>query len=192
MSDKPEADTAAPEYRKKIVMALCEPYLVPEEGETKWLMEIMGEVREASPENSQFGEYFRLKGNFVARDLVHGRRYMATSCILPSLAEDIVMSHLDSVGFPKAASQVFFGMEVGMAGTKKKNPTDRGYTWTFRPKQAVAANAVQLIANDTWGATPQVAHDPETGEITESAPEAAAQDLPEASAKVKDKSTKAA
>jgi hypothetical protein len=129
--------------------------MIPEKGApTAWLLEIFGQVEGFETGQTQFGPFVRLKGEFIADNLLTGEQSEGPTAILPALAEMVVRNQLRAVGFgteggPKA---VMFAMRVGIDWNKPdeqiidgKTVALKKYTFAIAPIGAQAKTPLRLI-----------------------------------------------
>jgi hypothetical protein len=129
--------------------------MIPEKGApTTWLLEIFGQVEGFETGQTQFGPFIRLKGEFIADNLLTGEQTDGPTAILPALAEMVVRNQLRAVGFgtPNGPKAVTFAMRVGIDWNKPDEQIIDGkavmlkkYTWAIAPIGAQAKTPLRLI-----------------------------------------------
>lgn len=104
------------------------------------IAQIIGVVRDKELIKGQYGDSYKLKGEFKAINLVTKEQFYSANCFLPGLANDLVINQLQDVG----DNSVQFAFIIGIKYAKNKV----GYEYTVQPLiKPSENNALTLIEN---------------------------------------------
>lgn len=102
------------------------------------LIQVIGNVRDKEEIKTQYGESWKLKGEFKAINLTTKEDFFSAACFLPSLAEQLIVNQLELV----EGGAVQFAFVIGIRSAKNAV----GYEYTVKPLIAPAENnALTLI-----------------------------------------------
>jgi hypothetical protein len=140
--------------------------MIPEKGEPpKWVLNIYGQVEGYETGTSQFGDYVRLTGEFIATNNLTGEVTDGPTCILPGIAEMVIKNQFKAVGFgqPGGPRAIVFGMDIGIEWNKPdeqiidgKTVMIRKHTWAVRPIGQKAKTPLAIVREQMEAARNQL------------------------------------
>lgn len=134
---------------KIVTKAVLEKIDIKEEvknGE-KDLYVVMGVATSIIPDESNYGQYFRMIGNFEAKRFSDGKRFISSTCILPEPVGGMIGNQLMTAiraegklgtetevrGKKRTQYEVSSAQFAFVIGAKPSSKGDRGYEWVSRP-----------------------------------------------------------
>ncbi len=127
---------------------------VTQEKPTLNICQVIGVVKDKEKITGQYGDSYKLKGEFKAVNLITKEQFYSANCFLPGLANDLVVNQIDSTG----DNAVQFAFVIGIKFAKNKV----GYEYSVQPLIKPAENnALNLIENQIKTSNPDGITSPE-------------------------------
>ncbi len=118
------------------------------------IMQVIGVVKDKEKITGQYGDSYKLKGEFKAVNMVTKEPFYSANCFLPGLANDLVVNQMDGT----SDNAIQFAFVIGIKYAKNKV----GYEYSVKPLiQPAENNALNLIENQIKSNNPNGITSPE-------------------------------